>query len=479
MPLPLDAKSVEPTPVPLGVPIGRNNCLTRTIVRVPAEHRSLTTEFIEAMRAFLNDPAIKDAYRGLPSDFTRDRCLTFPRICVALLKEHARPAQIRLLHLFQDGKFGIGGKCPTASAFYQARAKVLAEFFHEWTSRAVQFFYANFPRESLVTTWRGRRLWAVDCSTIILPDTLETRCFYSIQTNQIPDSETVCGLASFAYDILNETPTNACLEKVQAEKDLLFDHHFKHFTPDMIVIYDRGYADYAVVAMHAMRSVDFIIRFPTSSTYKEVEDFVKSNENDRLVTLHATSHYNRQVKEGVYPAQVQVRLVKVVLPTGEIEVLMTSLLDHKKYTVSDLKCLYGKRWGVETGFDRFKHQLEVECFSSGKANNIKQDFHAAVFLQVLETIMSKAQDWLIRAKSVQDELEHVYHVNKSGAYAMLSKHLVGLFLLDGTTMFEHVAAYQDEIRMLKSPFRPRRHNPRVRLTSTRRLNHHLYRKKRR
>jgi hypothetical protein len=381
--------------------------------------------------------------------------------------------------LFQDDKSGIGVKCPTASAFHQARAKVLAEFFHEWTSQAVKFFYANFSRESLVTTWRGRRLWAVDCSTINLPDTPETRCFYSIQTNQIPDSETVCALASFAYDLLNEMPGNACLEKVQAEKNLLFKYHFKHFAPDMIVIYDRGYADYAVVAMHALHGVDFVIRFPTSSTYKEVEDFVKSTEKDRIVTLHATSHYRRQVKEGVYPGQVQVRLVKIKLSTGETEVLMTSLLDQKKYKIADFKFLYGARWGVETGFNRFKHELEVECFSSGKANNIRQDFHAAVFLQVAETIMSKAQDWAIRAKSIQDGLKHVYHVNKSGAYAMLSDHLVGLFLLDDAAMLKHIAAYQEEIRMLKSPFRPRRHKPRQRLTPTRRLNHQLYHKKRR
>ena len=75
-----------------------------------------------------------------------------------------------------------------------------------------------------MTTWRGRRLRAVDCSTINLPDTPETRCFYSIQTNQIPASETVCGLVSFAYDVLNEMPTSACLEKVQAEKNLFFKH---------------------------------------------------------------------------------------------------------------------------------------------------------------------------------------------------------------------------------------------------------------
>jgi hypothetical protein len=478
MPLILNAKSVEPTPAPLGLPTRRSAFLTLTPVQRPPEHPSMTTEFVEALRDFLNDPATKDAFRGLPSDFTRERCFTFPRICVALLKEQSRPAQTRLLHMFQEKGFGTVDKRPTASAFYQARAKVLPEFFHEWTRRAVQFFYDNFPRESLVMTWRGQRLWAVDCSTIILPDTPETRYFYSIQTNQIPDSETVCGLASFAYDVLNEMPTNACLEKVQAEKNLLFNHHFKHFSSDMIIIYDRGYADYAVVATHAMRGVDFVIRFPTSSTYKEVEEFVKSTENDRIVTLHATSHYRRQVNESVYPGEVQVRLVKVKLPTGETEVLMTSLLDQKKYKIADFKFLYGTRWGVETGFHRFKHELEVECFSSGKVNNIKQDFHAAVFLQVAETIMSKAQDRLIRARSIQDELEHVYHVNKSGAYTMLSDHLVGLFLLDCAEMLKHVTTYQAEIQMLKSPFRPGRHELRERLTLTRRLNYYLYRKKR-
>nr|MDO8084138.1 hypothetical protein [Candidatus Sigynarchaeum springense] len=189
--------------------------------------------------------------------------------------------------------------------------------------------------------------------------------------------------------------------------------------------------------------------------------------------------YKSQVEEGVYPGQVQVRLVKVVLPTGETEVLMTSLLDQKKYKPSDFKALYGKRWGVETGFDRFKHQLEVECFSSGKVHNIKQDFHAAVFLQVVEAIMSKSRDRLIRARSIQDELKHVYHVNKSGAYTMLSDHLVGLFLLDGSAALAHLLSYQDEILMLKSPFRPRRRKPRARLTPARRLNHYLYRKKRR
>jgi len=477
--LPLNFKSVESELILPDIPVRRSEVFTSNRDPSSIKCPSIITSFVEAMRDFLHDPATRDTYRSYPSAFTRDRCLTFPRTCVALLKERARPAQTRMLHMFQDGGFGSIDTCPTASAFHQARSKVQADFFHEWTCRAVNLFYQEFPRESLVTTWRGKRLCAVDCTRIILPDNPDTRGAYSIQTNQVPDSETVLGMASFMYDVLNELPIHACLEKVQAEKNPLFDNHFKQFSPDIIAIYDRGYADYAVVAEHVVRGFDFIIRFPTSSTCKEVEDFVNSAEKDAIVSLHATTQYRSQVKAGLYPEQVQVRLVKIRLPGGEIEVLMTSLLDRKQYKISDFKHVYGMRWGVESGFNRFKHQLEVECFSSGKVNSIKQDFHAAVFLQVLETMLSKAQDWQIRAKSIQDELEHVYHVNKSGAYSMLSNHLVGLFLGDKDAMYQHVVVYQAEIRMLKSPFRPHRHAPRPRLTLTRRINYYLYHKKRR
>jgi IS4 transposase len=84
-----------------------------------------------------------------------------------------------------------------------------------------------------------------------------------------------------------------------------------------------------------------------------------------------------------------VRLVRVRLDSGEIEVLMTSLLDGKKYQVGDFKWLYGKRWGVETYLDRLKNQLEVERFSSKKLIGVEQDFYGVVFISTLESALSK------------------------------------------------------------------------------------------
>ena len=48
---------------------------------------------------------------------------------------------------------------------------------------------------------------------------------------------------------------------------------------------------------------------------------------------------------------IKVRLVSVKLDDGSIEVLMTSLLNSKKYRSKLFKELYFKRWGVETYYD--------------------------------------------------------------------------------------------------------------------------------
>ena len=57
---------------------------------------------------------------------------------------------------------------------------------------------------------------------------------------------------------------------------------------------------------------------------------------------------------------VKVRLVRVKLPDGEVELLITSLMDIKKYPTALFKELYFKRWGIETFYDEFKNKIKVE-----------------------------------------------------------------------------------------------------------------------
>ena len=55
-----------------------------------------------------------------------------------------------------------------------------------------------------------------------------------------------------------------------------------------------------------------------------------------------------------------VRLIRQVTPTGQVRVLMTSLLDTSRYPATDFSALYHSRWRIEEAFKRIKHRLNLE-----------------------------------------------------------------------------------------------------------------------
>lgn len=79
------------------------------------------------------------------------------------------------------------------------------------------------------------------------------------------------------------------------------------------------------------------------------------------------------------------RLIKVVLPTGETEILCTSLKYNEVFKVELFDELYRLRWNEEEAYKLFKSRIELENFSGKTAMAIKQDFHPKVFLMTLCT----------------------------------------------------------------------------------------------
>jgi hypothetical protein len=87
-----------------------------------------------------------------------------------------------------------------------------------------------------------------------------------------------------------------------------------------------------------------------------------------------------------------VRLIRVRLPTGNIEVLMTSLLDPDTYPADAFAELYHLRWAQEECYKCFKSRVEVENWSGKSALTICQDFHAKVLaLNLTAVLASTAQ----------------------------------------------------------------------------------------
>lgn len=74
------------------------------------------------------------------------------------------------------------------------------------------------------------------------------------------------------------------------------------------------------------------------------------------------------------------RFIRVDLPTGEVEVLMTTLLDNKKYPPALFGDLYDLRWGVETSIFVLKSYLQMAQFSAYTLPGVEQDLWSTFWM---------------------------------------------------------------------------------------------------
>jgi hypothetical protein len=367
-----------------------------------------------------------DTFKSKDTDFTRNRKLPFWKTTVLILRSWKTSIHSKLTKFFDD--LNLLDVMPTASAFCQARKKIKPEIFIALKDETVKFFYKNYEKSGLVKRWNGRLLWAIDGTSINIPDTQETRIKYCIQVNQYKKDGTVQALSSFLYDVLNEICINVVFNGPKSEKNSIFNEHVKHFNKEAIYIYDRLYADYSVLSFHVKEDVDFVIRCRIKQTFTEVMDFVKSDYKDKIVNLKVNKSQIKFVKENRLPEEITVRLVKIKLNNGDIEVLITSLLNKERYNYRDFKWLYNKRWGIETFFNRLKNLLEIERFSSETMIGIEQDFHGLIFLSTFESILTKEDEEELSKQNAEKKLKYQYKINKSVSYSALAEHIAELLL---------------------------------------------------
>jgi len=431
------------------------------------------TASLRRVRALLEDGELVREFRSDETAFTRRRKLPFARLVVLLLTGWKMSIPNRLNRLFRQ--LGSLGDRPSAAAFCRARRKIRPELFGRLNQEMVDSLYEDSAQ--IVRRWNGRRVWAVDGTILNLPDTRQTRARYGVQTNQNDSVGCVQAIASVLYDVLNEVVIHAVLDHRRSEKSFVLQDHSNSFRQDVIVLYDRLYCDYSVIAFHCSRQEDFVIRSRTTQTFRQIEAFVASSADDRIVELRVTAKQQGWVKKLGLPRRVAVRLIKVTLPDGTVEVLMTSLRDRQRYPRASFRRLYEKRWGIETYFDRLKNLLEVERFSARSVIGIEQDFHALIFLSTLTSVLLAEDDDKVRKQSRTKGLKYTYRLNRSVSYVAVVDHIVQLLLDFDRDLEEVTAEIRQCLRGTMLPVRPGRNPQRTGRKTSSQLQFQRYRKR--
>jgi len=353
--------------------------------------------------------------------------------------------------------FGALGKLrlvPTASAYCQARQKLDPALFQELTTITAQDFYRLAGQEGTVATWRGHRLLGADGSFLTLPDTPELRNAYTVQRDPRTGTETVQALSVVLHDLRNDLALGAKLGPIVAEKQYLFDL-WDQTKPGDVLVLDRLFADYCVIAFVSHTGREAVIRCPQKG-FGVVQDFWASEFTEQVVTLPCptTPSTRAFVKERNLPMQVRVRLMKFTLPTGETEVLLTTLCDRRRYPTAEFYQVYGWRWGDETYYDRLKNIFEVERFSGASPRAIEQDFYAMVFLTTLESVLTKSAQTTLNERDEQRQTQTEARVNRALSYVSLCDRVVTLLADPG----QDLETIRNELHQLFQKT-PTRHQP--------------------
>jgi hypothetical protein len=400
----------------------------RTILETIPVH--LTT-LVETLRHKLHDCQFIGRHRVRAEDFTRQRQLTFPVVMLFVLQKTVKSIQRHLHEFLDELSAGQLFEPVTAGAWTHARAKLKHTAFIELNQQVV--LPAVNQQNDQLKRWRGHRLFGHDSSWLRLPDSQELAEEFGWV--EIKNQGGVTGTAypegrmAVVYDLLNRIGLDARLESSRVgEVSLAIEQSF-HLQAGDVVINDRGFTGYRYLAEHSKRGVEIIGRCSTGSFAAAQELFrLKRAGRSKVVKLFAPAEQRAEFKALGLPLELIMRFISLRLPEGKLEVLVTSLLNEQKYPTAEFLDVYHYRWGHETFYHVLKSRLDLENFSGETVEAVRQDFHAAVLLCNLESLLTQPAQRAVQEKAAADQ--HPQQINRADAYHALKDQLLELLYSD-------------------------------------------------
>jgi Transposase DDE domain len=357
------------------------------------------------------------------SSFSRYRLLTFKRLVVFILQQLQRSLTRELQDFVktlqkEDSEIISISK----AAFCKARLKLKHTVF---TALNETFLKSHYQKAEKLWLWKGYRLIAGDGSTAEVPNSAKVKREWGIHQFR-KDGKAIC-MSRFLtlYDVLNRLTLASEIDCYKTSESELLWRQLPNVVPleDIkdVYIFDRLFASHLLIFYLHSRCSNFCFRMK-DNWWKVCESFYNSGETSRIITLQLPKKdIAKATALGIVHQAIQVRLARVELDNGEVEILLTSLCDEENVTVVDLKELYNYRWPIETSYCRFKHKLEIENFSGKSIKAIKQDFHAKVLILNIAAAIANPIDDLLKKKC---KVEYKHQVNFSNLLGELKTAVV-------------------------------------------------------
>jgi hypothetical protein len=289
---------------------------------------------------------------------------------MALFRDHSIADVVRRLDLVVPEAEG-GKGAVVDGALPKARYRVGEAPLHDlFATSASHWSHASAAQDQ----WRGLSVYAMDGTTLSVPDTEENReAFHLPATGRgqsgYPKVRVVTLMAARSH-LLVDAVIGPFHGKGTAEPSLarpMWDGVPDH----ALLIADRNFIDYAQLHRFRHTGTDrhWLVHMKKNLAYQPVRDL---GDGDQLVEVVIGDHHRRE--DAQLPRQMPVRIISYELDGGP-QRLMTSLLDAERWPADEVIEMYHERWEIEIAFDELKtHMLErTESLRSKAPVGVRQE----------------------------------------------------------------------------------------------------------
>ena len=353
--------------------------MSKYINKVTNSLTKLISEISENPSLFVKNPK---------TDFTRNRKINFKKFIGITMNSGGGTMSKELLDYFD---FDVD--TPSVSAYTQQRSKVLPEAF--------EFLFNSFTQENMSSTnnYKGYRLIACDGSNLTIatnPNDAET----AYKSNQFGTITNHLHLNAF-YDVLNRIYLDAVLQTASEYQEYraCINMMERSSLNKAILIADRGYENYNVMAHAINKGWKFVIRIKdkNSNGIASGLNLPKTDIFDIDVSMTFTRQQTKMTKMAGYKFMptnqtfdylplkskdtytMSFRITRFSIADDSYEMLVTNL-DRSEFSTNDLKEIYHLRWGIETSFRELKYSIGLTSFHARKVDYIKQEVFARLLL---------------------------------------------------------------------------------------------------
>lgn len=397
----------------------------------------------------------KEKYVKNPkTDFTRNRKCTLPSLINAVLSMSGGTLQAELYEFCKAKATSF-----TASAFVQQREKVSKDLFRD-------IFYSFNDSCKGINTFKSYRLIAVDGSDVNCARNPKSQ--FHFVNEQFPNGYNQIHLNAL-YDVLTRTFVDIeCQPRNKFdERDALITMLKRNkCNSKKIFIADRGYESYNMFA-HFINAdnTDFLCRVKHGSGAITEIKKLPMQELDIDIAIEVTTTQTKEDKQRgrrfiqtgskkgkinspktiisrwdfPSPYILRLRVVRILLETGEYETLVTSL-SRDEFSISKIKELYHLRWGIETAFRELKYVTGLTNLHSKKDETIMQEIFAMLTMYNYCSRISGS----IAVKKRQNS-KYAYKVNFAMA-VRICKRFYRTIEKDFKGLIDDISTYAEPIR---------------------------------